>query len=130
MDKIKIKAKPAETHVKVQYEGEELSIRELVDRIKMYKRICELWRNKAEKATKVADELKKQIADAQPVRHGRWITVVETNGKEHSKCAACQMELDGLEDAYSFCPHYGSPMTGEAVDLVMQRLEALQDEDD
>lgn len=48
--------------------------------------------------------------DVQPVRHGRWITVVETDGKEHSKCADCQMELDGLEDAYSFCPHCGAKM--------------------
>lgn len=62
--------------------------------------------------------------------HSRWITVVETNGKEYSKCANCQMELDGLEDAYSFCPYCGSPMTDEAVDIVMKRLEALQDEID
>ena len=53
-----------------------------------------------------------------------WITVVEVSGKEYSKCAACQMGLDGLEDAYLFCPHCGAPMTDQAVDLIMQRLEA------
>lgn len=49
-------------------------------------------------------------ADVQPVRHGRWITVTDVNGKEYSKCADCQMELDGLEDAYSFCPYCGAKM--------------------
>ena len=55
----------------------------------------------------------------------RWITVVEVNGEQYSKCAACQNGLDGLEDAYSFCPHCGAPMTDEAVEMVMERLEAL-----
>lgn len=59
MDKIKGKVKPAETHVKVQYEGEELSIRELVDRLKMYKALYRFWQNEAEKATKVANEIRK-----------------------------------------------------------------------
>ena len=56
-----------------------------------------------------------------------WVTVVEINGKEYSKCAACQNGLDELEDAYSFCPRCGVPMTDEAVDIVMKRLEALKD---
>lgn len=50
--------------------------------------------------------------DAQPVQHGRWITVVGADGKEYSKCSDCQTELDGLEDAYSFCPYCGAKMDG------------------
>lgn len=57
----------------------------------------------------------------------RWITMVEVDGKQYSKCAACQTELDCLEDAYSFCPHCGVPMTDEAVEMVMERLGALND---
>ena len=57
-----------------------------------------------------------------------WITVVEINGRDCSKCAACQNGLDELEDAYSFCPRCGAPMTDEAVDIIMQRLEALSGE--
>lgn len=49
-----------------------------------------------------------------------WITVVEANGREYSKCADCQNGLDGLEDAYLFCPNCGRPMTDEAVDIVMK----------
>ena len=57
----------------------------------------------------------------------RWITVVEVDGEQYSKCAACQTELDGLEDAYLFCPACGAPMTDEAVQMVVERLEALND---
>lgn len=57
----------------------------------------------------------------------RWITVAEVNGKQYSKCAVCQEGLDGLEDAYDFCPHCGAPMTGEAVQILLKRLEALKD---
>lgn len=32
MNKVKVKVMPAETHVKVQYEGEELTIKELIDK--------------------------------------------------------------------------------------------------
>lgn len=54
-----------------------------------------------------------------------WITVVEINGRDCSKCAACQNGLDELEDAYSFCPRCGAPMTDEAVEITLQRLEVL-----
>lgn len=59
----------------------------------------------------------------------RWITVAEVDGKQYSKCAACQTELDCLEDAYSFCPHCGAPMTDEAMEIVMKRMEVLNDAD-
>ena len=55
-----------------------------------------------------------------------WVTVVEINGKEYSKCAACQNGLDELEDAYSFCPRCGAPMRDEAVEITLRRLEALK----
>ena len=51
--------------------------------------------------------------------------MVEVDGEQYSKCAACQTELDGLEDAYLFCPYCGAPMTDEAVEMVMERMEAL-----
>ena len=58
----------------------------------------------------------------------RWITVVEVDGKQYSKCAACQNALDGLEDAYLFCPSCGAPMTDEAVEKMMERMEGLNDD--
>lgn len=70
--------------------------------------------------------LEKKRVSVEKMR-SRWITVVEVDGKQHSKCAACQNGLDGLEDAYSFCPHCGAPMTDEAVDMMMKRWEAMED---
>lgn len=37
MNKVKVKVMPAETHVKVQYEGEELTIKELVGKLEYLK---------------------------------------------------------------------------------------------
>lgn len=54
----------------------------------------------------------------------KWITIHDTSDRDWSKCGSCQAELDGLEDAYNFCPSCGAPMTGEAVQMVMERLPA------
>ena len=46
-------------------------------------------------------------------------------------CPICGKEFDGLDaDIWAdwmpnFCPHCGAPMTDKAVDMVMERLEAL-----
>lgn len=52
-------------------------------------------------------------------------------------CPICGKDkFDGLDaDIWAdwmpnFCPHCGAPMTDEAVDMVMERLEALKDEKD
>lgn len=111
-ERIKIKARPVKQRIKIQYEGEELSIRELVDRLEYCEESQEYLKWVVVEREKEIALLKSQLSDAQPVRHGRWITVVEIDGKEHSKCADCQLELDGLEDAYSFCPHCGAKMDG------------------
>ena len=63
----------------------------------------------------------------EPVR-AHWITVIDTSGRSWSKCSGCQKELDGMEDAYDFCPNCGAPMTDEAVDMVMERMEGMYEE--
>ena len=44
------------------------------------------------------------------------------------KCKQCKKEML-LDDYDNFCPACGAPMTDEAVDMVMERLEALYDKD-
>ena len=49
------------------------------------------------------------------------------------KCSRCDYEAFAMSLTVSegnFCPYCGSPMTDEAVNLVMLRLEALQDAHD
>ena len=59
------------------------------------------------------------------VCRGAWI---DTNHRTSScKCTKC-----GAVQEYEtpFCPYCGAPLTDEAMDLVIDRLEALKDADD
>ena len=73
MDKIKVKVRPAGTHVKIQYEGEELTIKELVGKLEYFKESQEYLKWAVVEKEKEIALLKKQLADIQPVQHGRWI---------------------------------------------------------
>ncbi len=53
---------------------------------------------------------------------GEWIAV----GAITCKCSRCQhSELSTRANEYLYCPACGAPMTDEAVDMAMERLEAL-----
>lgn len=43
------------------------------------------------------------------------------------RCSKCFVQEFGDVRGINFCPHCGAPMTEEAVQIVMQRLEALKD---
>ena len=43
------------------------------------------------------------------------------------RCSECHKGIGNIEK-FKFCPHCGAPMTDEAVDMVMERMEALRDE--
>ena len=72
------------------------------------------------------------------VWRGKWnVSYDELNGFTYGTCSKCGAETVlngcfvttegepcGLED---FCPACGAPMTDEAVDMVMERWEALND---
>ena len=109
---------------------------EVIDQLESLLGHCKTMRESGEIWARDCEALRIAIATLRdPTREqvertrGHWITVVETNGREHSKCDACQNGLDGLEDAYSFCPNCGAPMTDEAVEITLQRLEALHEND-
>ena len=42
------------------------------------------------------------------------------------RCSECHKGIGNIEK-YKFCPHCGAPMTDEAVQMVMERLEALHE---
>ena len=47
------------------------------------------------------------------------------------QCSKCGFQHYGTSiSQYKFCPNCGTPMTDEAMDLVIDRLEALKDADD
>ena len=66
------------------------------------------------------------------VWRGGWIALDEC-ANEGVYCSKCKKKVYRIEYANekmksSFCPHCGVPMTDEAVEMVMERLEALKDE--
>lgn len=59
---------------------------------------------------------------------GEWEQCFEDWRKqiEGDKCSRCGFEHYGTSiKKHHFCPSCGSPMTGEAVEMVMERLEAI-----
>ena len=44
------------------------------------------------------------------------------------RCSRCLVQEFGNIQGINFCPSCGAPMTDEAVDMVMERLEALNNE--
>lgn len=44
------------------------------------------------------------------------------------RCSRCLAQEFGNIQGINFCPSCGAPMTDDAVDMVMERLEALRDE--
>lgn len=58
---------------------------------------------------------------------GEWIDT-RKSGKDvpTCMCSRCTRVVVGLES--KFCPDCGSPMTDEAVETVMERMEALDNE--
>ena len=45
-----------------------------------------------------------------------------------TECSACGWNIEEYVGDYNFCPACGAPMTDEAVQMVMERLEALRGE--
>lgn len=56
---------------------------------------------------------------------GKWLIVSNGSGV----CSECH-KLDKIDPLAKFCRYCGAPMTDEAVEIVMERLEALKDEAD
>lgn len=48
---------------------------------------------------------------------------------ESAICSKCKTVFQAYYGNYQFCPRCGAPMTDAAVDMVMERLEALNEED-
>ena len=61
------------------------------------------------------------------VLRGEWIDTRESSKDVPTcMCSRCTRVVVGLES--KFCPDCGSPMTDEAVEMVMERMEALYGE--
>ena len=61
------------------------------------------------------------------VWRGEWVGVPNM-GVYDTACSKCGYCLGIRFYSSEFCPNCGSPMTDEAVQMVMERVEALRDE--
>ena len=114
---MQVKAKPVKQRIKIQYEGEELTIKELVGKLEYLKGSQEYLKWVVVEREKEIALLKKRLADVQSVRHGRWITEDEYYVDDTYICSACGYEFiitDGdLEsNELNYCPGCGAKMDG------------------
>ena len=61
------------------------------------------------------------------VWRGEWIIQQDEHKEYRKKCSRCGFPISGWWGADKFCANCGAPMTDEAVQMVMERLEALKD---
>lgn len=64
------------------------------------------------------------------VWRGEWINKHSAYDHKIFTCAQCGKQISIQGENLDFCPKCGSAQTDEAVDIVMERLEALKDEID
>lgn len=57
---------------------------------------------------------------------GEWINT-NKEVEQICKCSKCGYPISFFWSRTQFCPNCGAPMTDEAVDMVMERWEALKD---
>ena len=75
---------------------------------------------------------REQVEKVERMR-GEWVKPHWRNSTSCAVCSQCGFEAyhheyHGVQDTYLFCPSCGAPMTDEAVQMVMERMEALKDE--
>lgn len=54
---------------------------------------------------------------------GEWIVQQDEHKEYIKKCSKCGFPISGWWGADKFCANCGAPMTDEAVDMMMERLE-------
>lgn len=60
---------------------------------------------------------------------GEWIIQEVKHSDFIKKCSKCGFPISGWWGADKFCANCGVPMTDEAVEMVMERLEGLNEKD-
>ena len=78
--------------------------------------------NEKTEALKMALSALRPVSREQ-VEEWRGVWVPYTNWWEF-RCSICRGRIGNIK-AYDFCPHCGAPMTDEAVQMVMERLEEM-----
>ena len=84
-----------------------------------------LYRRRKEMAEIALSALRPVSREQVEKMRGEWIIEDVGNGDRRKKCSLCNQPISGWWGRDRFCANCGSPMTDKAVDMVMERLEAL-----
>ena len=60
------------------------------------------------------------------VWRGEWIIQERKHSEFIKKCSKCGFPISGWWGADKFCANCGAPMTDEAVEMVMERMEKIK----
>lgn len=118
------------------YIKEKVALEEAVKVLKRYNRLMQVKAKPVKQRIKIqyeGEELKKQLADIQPVQHGRWIPEDEYYEDSIYICSACGHEFiiaDGdLEsNELNYCPRCGAKMDDK--DINVPTKSGMEEEDD
>ena len=82
--------------------------------------------NPLQDALDVALEALRPITREQAEKmRGEWIIEDVGDGDRRKKCSLCNQPISGWWGRDRFCANCGAPMTDEAVDMVLEKLEVL-----
>ena len=59
---------------------------------------------------------------------GEWIIEDAGDGDRRKKCSLCNQPISGWWGRDRFCANCGSPMTDEAVETIMKRMEEMRND--
>lgn len=98
--------------------------------IKSLQNIIEYWTYKPTEveAAKMAIAALRPVSWKQVERmRGEWINT-NKEVEQMCKCSKCGYPISYFWSRTPFCPNCGAPMTDEAVDMVLKRLEVPKDD--
>ena len=103
--------------------------------IKTFEDILQLSPTLDETGCSVTEAMKVALSALRPVSReqvekvlrGEWGRYCFSDDSHGYQCKNCGVQLDDPVYYRSFCPKCGKAMTDEAVEMVMERLEALKD---
>ena len=105
------------------------------DAIKTFEEILQLSPTLDETGCSVTEAMKAALSALRPVSReqvekvcGKWIIPTVIGGRAFNipHCSVCNGVPCGTDENTKFCAHCGAPMTDEAVDMVMERLEEMR----
>lgn len=87
-----------------------------------------LYRRRKEMAEIALTALRPITREQVEKMRGEWIIEDAGDGDRRKKCSLCNQPISGWWGRDRFCANCGSPMTDKAVDMVMERLEEVQND--